>query len=71
MAAFFYEWDDFGGGYYVGPSAVNQPKNTWQGANITLSNDDATLVPTYGPQQITLSGTGVTAGVIGVGATTS
>ena len=64
MAAFFYEWDDFGGGYYVGPSAVNQPKNTWQGANITLSNDDATLVPTYGPQQITLSGTGVTAGVI-------
>ena len=64
MAAFFYEWDDFGGGYYVGPSAVNQPKNTWQGENITLSNDDATLVPTYGPQQITLSGTGTTAGVI-------
>ena len=64
MAAFFYEWDDFGGGYYVGPSAVNQPKNTWQGANITLSNDDATLVPTYGPQQVYLSGTGTTAGVI-------
>ena len=64
MAAFFYEWDDFGGGYYVGPSAVNQPKNTWIGANLTLSNDDATLVPTYGPQKITLSGTGVTAGVI-------
>jgi hypothetical protein len=64
MAAFFYEWDDFGGGYYVGPSAVNQPKNTWQGANITLSNDDATLVPTYGPQQITLTGTGTTSGVI-------
>jgi len=64
MAVFHYEWDDFGGGYYVGPSAVNQPKNTWQGANITLSNDDATLVPTYGPQQITLSGTGVVSGVI-------
>jgi hypothetical protein len=64
MAAFFYEWDDFGGGYYVGPSAVNQPKNTWQGANITLSNDDASLVPTYGPQKLTLSGTGTTAGVI-------
>jgi hypothetical protein len=72
MPAFTYEWDNFGGGYYVGPSAVNQPKNTWQGANITLSDDDATLVPTYGPQKLTLTGTGVTSGVLsnGTSATT-
>ena len=72
MPAFTYEWDNFGGGYYVGPSAVNQPKNTWQGANITLSDDDATLVPTYGPQKLTLTGTGTTSGVLsnGTSATT-
>ena len=62
MAAFFYEWDDFGGGYYVGPSAVNQPKNTWQGENVTLSEDDATLVPTYEPTRIVLTGTGTSGG---------
>ena len=67
MAVFNYEWDNFSGGYYVGPSAVNQPKNTWQGANITLSDDDATLVPTYEPQTLTLTGTGTSGGVISNG----
>jgi hypothetical protein len=67
MPVFNYEWDNFGGGYYVGPSAVNQPKNTWQGANITLSDDDATLVPTYEPQKLTLTGTGTTSGVLSNG----
>ena len=69
MAAFNYEWDDFRGGYYVGPSDVNQPKNTWKGANITLSDDDATLVPTYEPQTRTLSGVSTSGGKISNGAT--
>lgn len=64
MAAFNYEWDDFRGGLYIGPSDVNQPKNTWKGYNVTLSDDDATLVPTYTPTTLTLTGTDVSTGVI-------
>ena len=71
MPVFNYEWDNFSGGYYVGPSAVNQPKNTWQGANITLSDDDASLVPTYGPQTLSLTGTGTSGGVISNGASST
>ena len=69
MAAFNYEWEDFRGGYYVGPSDTNQPKNTWKGANITLSDDDATLVPTYQPQTRTLTGVSTSGGKISNGAT--
>lgn len=69
MPAFTYEWEDFRGGYYVGASDVNQPKSTWKGANITLSDDDATLVPTYEPTTKTLTGTGTTDGKISNGST--
>lgn len=69
MAAFNYEWDDFRGGYYVGASDVNQPKNTWKGANITLSDDDATLVPTYEPITRTLTGGSTSSGKISNGST--
>lgn len=69
MAAFNYEWNDFRGGYYVGPSETNQPKNTWKGANITLSDDDATLVPTYEPIIRTLTGVSTSGGKITNGST--
>jgi len=69
MAAFNFEWDDFRGGLYVGPSEVNQPKNTWRGENITISDDDATLVPTYESTAISLSGTGTSGGQLASGST--
>jgi hypothetical protein len=71
MAVFHYEWDNFGAGYYVGPSAVKQPPNTWMGANVTLSDDDATLVPTYSPQKLTLTGTGTSSGSLSNGTSTT
>lgn len=69
MAAFNYEWNDFRGGLYVGPSEVNQPKNTWRGENITISDDEATLVPTYESTKITLTGTGTSGGNLAAGST--
>lgn len=69
MPAFSYEWKDFKGGYFVGPSETTQPANTWKGENVTIANDDAYLVPTYEPEDLTLTGTGVTAGVIDNGTT--
>lgn len=64
MAEFGFQWEDFRGGYYVGPSELKQPATTWKGYNVTIADDDATLVPTYAPTQLTLSGTGVTSGVV-------
>ena len=64
MAEFGFQWEDFRGGYYVGPSELKQPATTWKGYNVTIADDDATLVPTYAPVQLTLSGTGVTSGVL-------
>lgn len=70
MPAFKFEWDDFSGGFYFGPSEKLQPKKTWRGTNITIADDDATLVPVYQPQQMTLSGTNVTDGNIRITGTT-
>lgn len=64
MGNFRYEWNDFSGGYYVGPSAINQPKNTWTGSNVMLTDDDATLVPTNSVYEYTLTGTDTTGGYI-------
>jgi hypothetical protein len=64
MAAFFFEWKDFKGGYYVGPSETTQPTNTWTGYDITVADDDAALIPTYGEIDVELSGTNTSSGVI-------
>jgi hypothetical protein len=58
------EWDDFTGGYYVGPSATKQPRNTFQGDNVTVAMDDATLIPMYPPTVKTLTGTDTSSGKI-------
>ena len=71
MAAFGYEWNDFRGGYFLGPSEVNQPKNSWRGENVTISDDEATLVPTYESELLSLSGSGTSSGVIASGTTTT
>jgi hypothetical protein len=64
MAEFGFQWEDFRGGYYVGPSEIKQPSSTWKGYNVTIADDDATLVPTYSPVQLSLTGTGTSSGVI-------
>lgn len=69
MATFGYEWNDFRGSLFVGPSEVNQPKNTWRGENVTISDDEATLVPTYQSTTVSLTGTGTTSGQIDSGST--
>jgi hypothetical protein len=71
MATFGYEWNDFRGSLFVGPSEVNQPKNTWRGENVTISDDEATLVPTYESTVVTLTGTGTTGGQIASGTTST
>ena len=55
MGAFNYEWSDFRAGLCVFSTDVNQPKNSWKGENVTLADDDSTLVPTYEPTTMTLS----------------
>lgn len=64
MAKRVVEWDDFTGGHYVGPSATNQPRNTFAGDNVTVAMDDATLIPMYQPAVVALTGTDVTSGKI-------
>lgn len=49
---------------HVGPSNLNQPKNSWTGNNVTLSDDDSAMVPIYAPVAVTLTGTGTSAGII-------
>lgn len=71
MPAFFFEWKDFKGGYFVGPSETTQPPNTWRGKNVTIADDDATLVPTYEQQRITLTGSGTSAGILTNGTSTT
>lgn len=66
MAKRIVEWDDFTGGYYVGPSATQQPRNTYQGDNVTVAMDDATLIPAYPVVPYSLTGTDVTAGKINI-----
>lgn len=64
MPAFFTEWKDFRGGYYVGPSEAAQPPNTWTGYDVTIADDDATLIPTYGEIEMVLTGTNTSGGLI-------
>ena len=64
MAAFFFEWKDFKGGYYVGPSETTQPPNTWTGYDVTIADDDAALIPTYGEIDVELTGTNTSNGSI-------
>lgn len=64
MARSMVEWDDFTGGYYVGPSATKQPRNTFSGDNVTVAMDDATLIPMYACIYTAMSGTDVTGGKI-------
>ena len=64
MGNFRQEWNDFSGGYYVGPSAINQPRNTWTGTNVVLTDDDASVVPTNSIYEYTLTGTDTTSGYI-------
>jgi len=64
MGNFRYEWNDFSGGYYMGPSATTQPKNTWTGTNVMLTDDDATIVATNAVGEFTLTGTDTTGGYI-------
>lgn len=69
MAAFFYEWDDFRGGQSVAHTDINEPKNSWRGENVTIADDDATLVPMYEPTKLVLTGTGTSGGFIDSGTT--
>lgn len=69
MPAFNVEWNDFRGGFFAGPSEVNQPQNTWRGENVTITDDDATLVPTYESQVLTLTGSGTSGGRLSAGST--
>lgn len=69
MAAFGFEWNDFRGGLFVGASDVNQPQNTWRGENVTISDDEATLVPTYESTVLSLTGTGTSGGRLSAGST--
>lgn len=39
------EYDDFSGGYWVGPSSNKQPRNTFRGDNIMATADEALLMP--------------------------
>lgn len=64
MATRVVEWDDFTGGYYVGPSATKQPRNTFTGDNVTVAMDDAAMIPAYEVNAFALNGTDVTSGVI-------
>ena len=64
MPAFFFEWKDFKGGYYVGPSETTQPTNTWTGYDVTIADDDATLIPTYGEIDVDLTGANTSSGSI-------
>lgn len=45
MARFVLEWDDFGGGYWVGKSDIAQPANTWRGRNCWTDSLDGYLSP--------------------------
>lgn len=67
MAKRIVEWDDFTGGYYVGPSATKQPRNTFQGDNVTVAMDDASLIPMYQAIKNSLTGTDCTGGIISNG----
>ena len=64
MGSFTFDWNDFGRGLHVGPSDLNQPKNSWTGKNVTLADDDSAIVPIYAPVAVTLTGTGTSAGII-------
>lgn len=65
MATRVVEWDDFTGGYYVGPSATKQPRNTFTGDNVTVAMDDAAMIPAYDVRAFPMTGsTDVTAGLI-------
>lgn len=64
MATRVVEWDDFTGGYYVGPSATKQPRNTFTGDNVTVAMDDAAMIPAYEVAAFAMNGTDVTSGVI-------
>lgn len=39
------EYDDFSGGYFIGPVNNAQPRNTWRGDNIMATSDDGYLMP--------------------------
>jgi hypothetical protein len=45
MGQFRVEWDDFSGGYFVGPNDADQPRNTWTGVGMAVSADQAMLMP--------------------------
>ncbi len=64
MGSFTFDWNDFSRGLHVGPSDINQPKNSWTGKNVTLSDDDSAIVPIYAPVSVTLTGTNVSSGII-------
>lgn len=55
-SSFTLEWDDFTGGYHVGPSHANQPGNTWRGTGVYVDPNDGMLngVPDW--TTVTLSG---------------
>jgi hypothetical protein len=42
-SSFTLEWDDFTGGYHVGPSHANQPHNTWRGTGVYCDPNDGML----------------------------
>lgn len=55
MAAQVLTWDDFTGGYNVGPSHAKQPENTWRGHNVVADPNDGMLYPLMAWTAVTYS----------------
>jgi hypothetical protein len=57
MGQFRVEWEDFSGGFFVGPNDADQPRNTWTGTGMTVSADQSMLMPAAAVTQVTGMGT--------------
>lgn len=56
MGRFRIEWDDFAGGFFVGPNDADQPRNTWTGTGMTVSADQSMLMPAAEVDELSPSG---------------
>jgi hypothetical protein len=57
MGQFRVEWEDFSGGFFVGPNDADQPRNTWTGTGMTVSADQSMLMPAGAVTFVNPSGT--------------
>lgn len=52
MGKFSKRWDDFTGGFFVGPNDLRQPDNTWRGVDVQVSPVDGSLTRRAEPRQV-------------------